>query len=400
MMLKNAFSHQVFTPSCVSLWLLVGSSLMAQTRWDAGENRSREAAWNNSNLWQGSDWLGGATAQRSKWYLGIKGENTEVGVLIREVATGSAAARAQLEPGDVVVNVAGYQVGRVESQLYDLTEEINRRADPTGVVSLVVQDNRTARLAQIRLQLDGSQQTLTGSLAFRSRDPLPRDAIVTVQIENVSRPYYQVRHGQQAYRLDSLSEMPFEIAYDPTFINPQDVYQVRAFVTASGRTIMDTPQPQAIITRGNPSQVRLELMALSNSPSSGITGGLVSSSSSVVGSGSMSAGYPNYNQIDEQIKAMYRRYLRRDPSYLELAALRSTPGIMDRLSTMPLDLMAAQEYFDAAGNNNRVWLEAVFQEIVKRPPTQVELDQWMQRYASLGYSRMELLRQLNAQVSR
>ena len=95
---------------------------------------------------------------------------------------------------------------------------------------------------------------------------------------------------------------------------------------------------------------------------------------------------------------MYRRYLRRDPTYLELAALRATPGIVDRLQTMPLELMAAQEYFDAAGNNNRVWLESVFQEIVKRPASPAELDQWMQRYASLGYSRMALLEQLNAQA--
>ena len=67
---------------------------------------------------------------------------------------------------------------------------------------------------------------------------------------------------------------------------------------------------------------------------------------------------------------------------------------------MPLELMAAQEYFDLAGNNNLVWLEKVFQEIVKKRPSQIELDQWMRRYADLRYSRTELLRQLNSQVRR
>jgi hypothetical protein len=146
---------------------------------------------------------------------------------------------------------------------------------------------------------------------------------------------------------------------------------------------MESQQPQRVITGGAPSQVQLVLVPLGS-----VAGGVIT------------AGYPNYNTIDDRLTAMYRKYLNRDPLPLELASLRLTPGIESRLETLPLDIMAGQEYFDAAGNNNFVWLERVFSQIVKRPPSTDELQQWMQRYAELGNSRTDLLRQLYSVVRR
>lgn len=356
------------------------SPLAAQSRWDTGLDRNRDTySQSRSGLWQGSGWLGGPTAENREWHLGVRGDNSEVGVRVREVSPGSAAARARIEPGDIIISVAGYQVGLVDGRLYDLAEEINRRADPQGVTTLLVQDHRNYGLASVRVQLDDSRQALKGRLVIRPSRPLPSDALVSVQIENVTRPYYQVRHGQSTFRPNASGDIPFEIAYDPTYIYPEDSYQVRAVITSGGRTIYDTPQPQRVITRGNPSQVQLQLV-------------------SVRGGGTITAGYPNYNEIDNRLILMFRQYLRREPTALELAVLRTTPGIAERIDSIPLELMAAQEYFDAAGNNNTVWLEKVFEEIVRKRPSQRELQQWMQRFAELRYSRTELLRQLYAQA--
>ena len=114
----------------------------------------------------------------------------------------------------------------------------------------------------------------------------------------------------------------------------------------------------------------------------------------------VSAGYPNYNALDDQIIALYRQYLKRMPTNAELAALHLSPNLAGRVSTLPIEMMAAQEYFDAAGNNNQLWLQKVFTEVLGRTPTQPEFDQWMKRYADLRYSRTELLRQLYAQAGR
>lgn len=360
------------------------SQTFAQTRFDDSTDRDRSFGFSGlGSNWQGSNWLGGTTTQTRQWRLGVSGDNTETGVLVRDVSNNSAASRARIEAGDLIVNVSGFQVGMVGGRLYDLVEEINRRADTSGFVTLVVQDHRSGRLASVRVKLDDHQALISGTLVYRERNPLPSDAVVTVQIENVSRPYYTVRGGQTTFRPNSGTNIPFEIAYDPAYIWPQDTYQVRAFVTSGGRTIMDTPQPQRILN-GNPSnQVRLQLASLLFTPSSG----------SVI-----SAGYPNYNEIDDRLITMYRKYLKRDPTIIELAALRATPGIETRLASMPLELMAAQEYFDAVGNNNSVWLERVFKELVGRNPTSAELQQWMQRYSDLRFSRTELLRQLQLAV--
>ncbi len=360
---------------------------MGQTRWDANTlDRDRGLAFGTqSSSWLGGDWLGTQNQQPRRWRLGVTGDNlpTGTGVLVRQVSSGSSAARARIEPGDLIVNVGGFQVGMVEGRLYDLAEEINRRADISGMVTLVVQDHNTGQLASVPIQLDNHDSRLTGGLTYRERSPLPIDAIVTVQIENVTRPYYTVRNGTTQFRPVPGANIPFEIAYDASYINAQDTYQVRASISSGGRTILDTPQPQRVLTGGAPNKVQLVL-----APVPGQGGGVIT------------AGYPNYNSIDDRLTAMYRKFLNRDPLPLELAGLRLMPGIDSRLETIPLDIMAGQEYYDMTGNNNAVWLERVFSQIVKRPPTQSELQQWLQRYAQLGNSRTDLLRQLYSVVPR
>lgn len=371
--------------------------LSAQDRWSS-DSRSRGINQTGAGMsWQGSDWLGTTNLTKKEWRIGIRGENTETGILITEVAPNSAAARARIEPGDVIVAVEGFQVGLVSGRLYDLTEELNNRADGNGVVSLLIQDHMSGRLATLRAQLDGNQTqaTLSGTLEYRERTPMPSDAIVTVQIENVTRPFYVVRNGRYSFRPTNGTSIPFEIAYDPSYIDPQDTYRVVAFVSSGQRTILDTPIPQEVLTKGRPSQVRLELASLSRSPA--FNGSVVSNTGTT---GTIKAGYPNYNNLDDRIARMYQEYLGRQPTSLEISALRQTPGIETRIETMPLELMAAQEYFDLAGNNNAVWLRKVFQVIVKRQPSDDELIKWMKYYENLRFSRTEVLRELNRQVSR
>jgi len=382
----QAFVGLLFVLPCAA------SFTVAQDRWATATADTRSRGVEQSVFgsgWQGGSWLGGGGVSRKEWRLGVTGFETETGVAVRSVAPRSAGALARIEVDDIIVAVEGFQVGIVGGRLYDLNDELNRRANATGVVTLLVQDHISGRLASIRAQLDGNQNTLTGTLVYTGRAPLPSDAIVTVEIENLTRPHYQVRQGNYSFRPTVANNIPFEIAYDPSFIDPQDTYRVRAFVSSGGRTILNTPSPQNVLTRGNPSQARLTLAPLDTS--------LVSSNPT---SGVITAGYPNYNALNERITQMYQQYLGRRPTTLELAALRATPNIESRLDLMPLEIMAAQEYFDLAGNNDAVWLQKVFQEIVKKRPSQTELDQWMRRYSDLRFSRTELLRQLNSQVRR
>ena len=112
-------------------------------------------------------------------------------------------------------------------------------------------------------------------------------------------------------------------------------------------------------------------------------------SSSVV-----TAGYPSYNATTDQVVKIYRDYLGREPTNGELAALQFAPNIQTKLNRLPIELMAQQEFYDRAGNNNKAWLQLVFARIVGKQLSQTEYDQWNRRLAELGNSRTTLLEQL------
>ena len=91
---------------------------------------------------------------RGDWKLGVWGYNTESGVVITRVASGSGAAEVGLERGDRIVSVGGYQVGFVGDLLYPLGFELQRHADSRGHVLLLVQNVRNRELMPLSARLD------------------------------------------------------------------------------------------------------------------------------------------------------------------------------------------------------------------------------------------------------
>lgn len=81
--------------------------------------------------------------------FGARGTNQATGVLITQVIPGSPAQAAGLEVRDIVITVGGYQVGQVNGRTYDMEQEVNRRADRNGQVTLLVKDWRTGNLSNI-----------------------------------------------------------------------------------------------------------------------------------------------------------------------------------------------------------------------------------------------------------
>lgn len=372
-------------------------TLVAQSRFADSNSRERSTTFGTAPGWQNaSSWAGGIdTPQQQDWKLGVTADNTETGVVIRQITPGSAANRARLEVSDVIIAVGGYQVGLIDGGLFDLGEELRRRADNQGNVTLLVQDHRNGLLASVRVPLDGNQNTLRGDLIYRERLALPSDAVVNVVLENLTRPFYTVRNGQVAFRASNQPLIPFEILYDPNYIQPQDTYQVRATVTSGGRTILETRQPARVLTQGNPSQVQLALSPINQTPSFPTNSSLVATNSPVI-----TAGYPNMNFVQDQLVQVYRQYLGRDPWPSELAAWALTPGSASRISNVPIEIMGSQEYYDKVGLSDQKWFTQVFQNILGRAPSAQELDLWMRRFTDLRESRTELLRQLYSQVRR
>lgn len=337
-----------------------------------------------SNLSTGlpmSSWLDSAsgTAQSQQWSFGVRGRNTETGYIIDQVERGSAAERARLKPGDTLVSVAGTQVGYVGNQIVDLTNAINRFASTDGKVSVLVHDSRSGRLAALRVGLDSRHQQLTGQITYRSSARLPADAVVTLKLENLTRPHYNVMVPNNTFAASEVVNRTFTLPYDPRYIEGQDIYELRAFVSSGGRTILASDKPQRVITQGNPSNVRIDLVSMERFASTGPV--------------TVSAGYPSYDRYDRQLEQMYRRYLGRSPAAAELIVWHGMP--VERINTAHLDIMASQEFFDLSGNNAQDWIERVFSEIVGKRPTAEELSRWLLHYDRLRSSRMELLNHLS-----
>jgi uncharacterized lipoprotein YbaY len=356
----------------------LGSSTDNLRNWTWNINPTAPSEANNDRL---------LTRPRTQtWNFGARGVSTRTGVLLRDVTSGSPAARAGLRPGDYVITVGGIQVGLVGGRLYDLEEEVNNRTDNNGVVSLLA-FNSNSRLEPLEIQLAPSQTALTGTIVGLDRFRLPADAAINVQIINQSRPHFGVRNGSVSLRPTSnLSSIPFSIAYDPTYIYPEDQYVIRAHLTSGGYVLYQSDRTPRVLTQGSPTDIRLQMVSADSNRTSPTNPG--------------QGTFTNSEAISQQIRSIYQRYLRRDPYYIEQAALMMDPRIEERLRSLPLDLMATQEFYDSTGNNEAAWITRIFQELAGRNPQPTELQNWQRRFADLRYSRATLLAQLQSQIPR
>lgn len=341
--------------------------------------------YNSMPAWQNSSWLGSSQQAGQDWKLGVQGDDLDTGVYIRQVAPGSAALRANLEASDIIVAVGGQQVGIVDGRYVDFSAEIRRRADSYGNVALLVQDGRTGKLASIRVQLDGNQASVRGYVVRRDRAALPSDATVTVSLENISRPFYAVRNGQATYLATAQNNIPFEINYDPSYIDSNDQYELRAQIVSNNRIIYRSSQSIRIFGSAPTDNLQIEVVPTQTTTVSYPANWPVVTAG--YGSGVSEALAAQYTQI-------YRRYLGRDPFPVEMAGFMVSSNPQAEVEALPLNLMAGQQYYDAVGNNNAMWMTSVFQQIVGRPPSNQERDQWLRYFNDLRGSRMEVLRQL------
>ena len=102
---------------------------------------------------------------------------------------------------------------------------------------------------------------VTGTVTYRERIALPPDAIVKVQLVDVSRADAPaVVLGEQLTETAG-KQVPFSfvIAYDPAGIDERMSYAVQARIEAGGRLLFISDQRHAVITRGAPRHVDMIL---------------------------------------------------------------------------------------------------------------------------------------------
>ncbi len=316
-----------------------------------------------------------------KWRLGIYPEDTDTGVRITEVVRGSAAERAGLERNDRIIAVHGYQVGYVNGTLYDCGQEFERHADSQGWVRILVQNNRGGQLLNMPLQLDPRHQGITGTVAYRDRSALPRNAVLNVELREVlsygnSRPITLTRQSSTAAR----QPISFSLDYDPTQIDPRRNYVLHANITSDGRQIYSMRRDTPVFGNSQSQNVQL----------------LVESTATAYRGGGGAGRIPNQRDQIGQISTWFREYLRREPRAQELYVWQAHLDRGGSLTDAQLQILSTPEFYYQSNADDTQYVRRMFQLVTNRQPSQQEISQWLTRLQYHNRLRPEMAREFLA----
>ncbi|MEA3335303.1 MAG: YbaY family lipoprotein [Chloroflexota bacterium] len=147
----------------------------------------------------------------------------------------------------IVIDTAGLEPG-------EYTVEVNGvAADETITVGEMEEAARGT---------DG-QASVTGGVNYQVRIALPDDAIVQVQLQDISRADAPaIILGEETFTIPGQMPMPYEVIYDPADVVPNHSYGMAARITsADGKLLMINDTIVPVITRGNPSE-NVEIMVV------------------------------------------------------------------------------------------------------------------------------------------
>jgi uncharacterized lipoprotein YbaY len=312
------------------------------------------------------------TAQQ--WRLGIFPEDTDTGVVVKEVVSGSAAQRAGLEVNDRIISVHGYQVGYVNGALFDVGQEFERHADTNGWVRVLVQDNRNGRLMNLPIKLDGRNEAITGTITYRDRAALTRDAIATVELREVVRNDIRpITIARQTITGIRSVPIQFSLDYDPTQVDARRNYTLHASITAQGREIYS---------------MRTDVPVLGNRPTSNVQ--LLVESTTGFPAGTT---LPNRQDQIAQITQWFRQYLGREPRAQELYVWEAHLDRGGTLADAQLQILSTPEFYYQSNADDTEYIRRMFQLVTSRQPSQQEVSQWLNRLNYYNRLRPEVARE-------
>lgn len=319
----------------------------------------------------------------NRWRLGVMSRDTEVGVQIHEVVRNSAAARAGLEPQDIIVAVHGYQVGIVNGNLFEMSREFERHADRSGMVTMLVQDHRTRNLMNLPIQLDSRFSRIQGSVALPSGRQFPTDATIVVELQEIIRQGMDpMTITRREFRNTNLNQfqVPFELDYDPAQLAHRGEFVLTGSVFSQGQVVFRASQQFLVNSQGmnDGRQIALRLEAVRPT-----------------------YGSPVHIDQESQVATIVRwfnDYLGRAPSDRELSAWLDALRRGYALRDVQLELLANNQFFNSVGRNRESYITRIHQLLVNKNPSQQEMDYWVTRYEFHRGDRREMAREFQDAV--
>lgn len=278
--------------------------------------------------------------------LGITPRNSDTGVQILQVAVGSVAQRSGLEANDVIVNVAGYQVGVVGGRLYDIGDELAKRVDARGRVSLLVRNSRDGKLINVPVQFTSALWSISGEIS--SADPFnpAPNAVVTVRLIDITRPQWATNSiAEVSFSAQGRWPLAYRFDFDPSLLKSGHQYAMEARVIDRGLILMQTI-PAAKVNL-NTNSVRSNLRV----KSTGVR--------------------PNGNGLSPstQISQWYQQYLGRPASPREISVWESDLKSGGSLQKIQANLLSSSEFYDQQNENPERFVNEVYEAVEGVPPS-------------------------------
>jgi uncharacterized lipoprotein YbaY len=278
--------------------------------------------------------------------LGITPRNTDTGVQILQVAAGSVAQRSGLEPNDVIVNVAGYQVGLVGGRLYDIGDELAKRVDSRGNVSLLVRNSRDGKLINVPVQFTSSLWTISGEIATSDRVNPGPNAVVTVRLLDVTRPQWATNAiAEVSFSAQGRWPLAYRMDFDPSLLQSGHQYAMEAKLVERGLILMQTIPVAKVNLNTSTSRSNLKLISTGIRP----TGNSLSPSA--------------------QITQWYQQYLGRPASPREISVWESDLKSGGSLQKVQASLLSSSEFYDQQNDNPERFVNEVYTAVEGTPPS-------------------------------
>ena len=337
------------------------------------------------------------------WKLGVVVRNTDVGAIVQTVEPNSAAQAAGINPNDIIIAVSGTRIGEFEGRVVDIGEEIKRYVDGFGRVPLLILESRTRNLKASVVTLASSATNLSGNVLLADRSSLPVGSVLTVQLQNLTRPFYEVAGGKSVLRAEGPGPFRFDLFLDPRYISPTDQYQLNAFVSWNNQVLYSLRQPMAVPVQGFGQLYNLSLdrgFAAASTSSVPATSFPATSFPATNASGVITASSPAAPSLPGQVSTdalnqIFVSLLGRQPSSRELIAWQEYMQQGHTLNDVAAKIMASP-HFKERYATDQAYVQQVLQTLTGKLATSSDVAYWVGRMQALG-SPEKMIAELIAQ---
>lgn len=311
--------------------------------------------------------------------LGIYAQNTPSGVLIGQVVSGSVAERAGLRVGDLIVSVAGTQVGLINGRVVDVMYQVNSSLDYWGRTNALVLDGSTRLMKSVTFDFSAaatSYSSVNGQVFLDSGVPIYRSGVIKVELVNLNRPYLSASGGNTYVQVNGTGPVAFSIPYNAGLISIADRYRLVATYFDSYRQVVSSGS--------------LEIGSLNPGVSTSYSLRLPAAPTMIP----YGSAYGVYSSSPNMISNAFRQYLNREPSFGESQAWtqQMAAGILNE-KELRAEILASPAFYDRAGNDPELFIKQMIETNSHLPATYEQIQYWTTRLGLYGGNRLQVCRE-------